>query len=97
MNPFLQHYIEQIENLTRQLEATLKDYDQRLQACREKNKKQVEENWVMVRKIRSLEETITRLPAMHEENKDLRQKNEQSVAHAKNILALTKILGDALR
>lgn len=97
MNPFLQHHIDQMDQLTRQLKEILQSYDQRLEECRDKNKRHVEENWAMARQVKSLEETMARLPDLQEENKQLREKSKQSVEHAKEILALSKKLTDAMR
>jgi predicted RNase H-like nuclease (RuvC/YqgF family) len=86
-----------MDKLTRQLKEILRSYEERLEDCRDKNKRNVEENWALARQVKSLEETVSRLPDLQEENERLRKKGEQSVEHARQILTLTKKLTRDMR
>lgn len=97
MNPFAKTYIDQLNALAGELGATLREYERRLGESQSNREALVKESWRMTRKIKALQETLERMPALEQENKELRNKNHKSVEHAKRILTLSKTLSEALR
>lgn len=97
MNPFVKTYIEQIHHLVEELSYTLENYEQELKQTQDAKETLLKQYWSAGRQISALQETLDRMPALEEENRTLREKNQASADSARRILAYAKALGGALQ
>ncbi len=97
MNPFLKTQIDQLNKLVNDLTRTLEEYDRQLVNAHEAKEAQLRQHWKDERKINALQETLEKIPALDEENSLLKEKNQKSLEHAKQILAYSKALSGAIQ
>jgi hypothetical protein len=97
VNPFVKTYIDQINPLVAELSKTLEEYERRLQVVQESKEKKVKEFWMATSRVSALEQTLGRLPALEDENDQLREQNRKSLEHAHHILELAKTLSGAMK
>ncbi len=97
MNPFVKTYIDQMHALVSDLTVTLEEYERRLEDAQDAKEDLLRQYWSAGRHISALEETVAQLPALEEENRELKEKNKRSLEHARRILDYAKTLSGAIQ
>ena len=97
MNPFVKTYIDQINGLVAELTRTLEQYEAQCEQTQDAKETLLKQNWSAQRQINALQETLDRLPELDNENRELKIKRQQSLEHAKRILAYAKALSGAMQ
>jgi len=97
LNPFVKTHIDQMNKLINSLSRTLEEYERQLGQAQQAKEAQMQKCWSAERQINALRETLEKMPDIDEENRELREKNQQCLEHAKRILAYSKALSGAIQ
>lgn len=97
MNPFVKSYIDQMRQTVNDLTKTLEEYERQLDHVQKAKEDQMRKFWSAQRQINALQETLDKMPALDAENRELKEKNQQSLEHAKNILEYSKALSGVIQ
>lgn len=96
MNPFLQSYVDQINDVVAALSGTLDEYDRRLHQAQDDKEKKMQEWWALTRQAKAMRETLDRMPALEEENSRLHEKNSETLERVRRILEYAKALSGSI-
>ena len=97
MNPFVKTHIDQMNKLVNQLSRTLEEYERQLEEAQKAKEEQLKKCWSAERQMSALRETLDNMPGIDEENRELREKNQKSLEHAKRILEYSKALSGVIQ
>jgi len=86
-----------MNQLVNELTKTLEEYDRQLEQAQQAKEEQMRKCWSASRQINALQETLDKIPDLDEENRQLKEKNQKSLEHAKRILAYSKVLSGAIQ
>lgn len=97
MNPFVKTHIDQMNTLVNKLSRTLEEYERQLGEAQQAKEEQLKKCWSVERKMSALRETLDKMPGIDEENRELKEKNQKSLEHARRILEYSKALSGVIQ
>ncbi|MBI2433705.1 MAG: hypothetical protein HYV26_12635 [Candidatus Hydrogenedentes bacterium] len=97
MNRLLQSYSDKIEQRLERLHALLESTEQELERQREAREKLVQQYWSRGKELSVLNEATKSYAALQEDNKRLRDTQQQLQERLARVLEYTKLLSDTLR
>ena len=86
-----------MNKLVNQLSRTLEEYERQLEEAQKAKEEQLKKCWSAERQMSALRETLDNMPGIDEENRELREKNQKSLEHAKRILEYSKALSGVIQ
>jgi predicted nuclease with TOPRIM domain len=87
MNPLVRNHLDQLAASVRQVAELVASEHAQLQDHAAEKERATRETWNKDRKVAILEENVTRLNEVLEENRRLREKHSQAMEHAAKLLA----------
>ncbi len=96
MNPFAQNQYDRIKEEVKKLSADFDEYENRLERAEKEKELKIQECWIATNKANALRETLESMPQLKTENKQLRKKNAEALAHARSMLVYAKTISGAI-
>jgi len=89
--------MDQMRHALNDLTKTLEEYERQLDQAQQAKEEQMRKFWSAQRQINALQETLDKMPSLDAENRELREKNQKSLDHAKRILEYSKALSGVIQ